>query len=76
MLIIETANKNSRDLMTCHHTNAHMDHQQSWDMLICHRQTSAGKLADLAQSNHMVVFGKVSTSTERDRTLLLVDVPR
>lgn len=43
-----------------------MDHQQSWDILICHGQTSAGKLADLAESNYTVVFGKISTSTGRD----------
>lgn len=30
--------------MPRHHTNAYAEHQQSWDMLICHRQTSAGKL--------------------------------
>lgn len=30
--------------MTWHHINTHTDHQQGWDILICHRQTSAGKL--------------------------------
>lgn len=75
MLIFEAANGNSRDPMTCHHTSAHMDHQRNWDMLICHRQISAGKLADLAHSNYMVGFGKVSTSSGRDQTLLLVGFP-
>lgn len=56
--------------MTWHHTDAHMDHPQSWDILTCRRQTSTGQLADLPHSNHTVALGKVSTSPGRDKTLV------
>lgn len=58
--------------MSWHHTNAHTDHQQSCDVLICHGQTSGRKLRHLARSNHLVVSGKVSTSTRKDSTRLLM----